>query len=50
MPEEKLLDQIRDLIHNFLHEKGCTVTFGETIETPQGTFDIEINIIEYDNN
>ena len=49
MSEEKLLDQIRDLIHNFLHEKGCTVTFGETIEIPQGTFDVEFSIVEYNN-
>ena len=50
MSEEQLIEKIRDLIHGFLYEKGCDVIYGETIETPQGTFDVELKIIEYDNN
>ena len=49
MTEEQLIEVFRDLVRDFLHKRGGTVMFGETIETSKGTFDVELSIIEYDN-
>lgn len=49
MTDEQFIEKFGDLVYEYIHTKGDTLMYGETIETPKGTFDVEVNIIEYNN-
>lgn len=49
MTDEQFIEKFMDLVHEYTNAKGDTLMYGETIETSNGTFDVEINIIGYNN-
>lgn len=49
MTDEQFIEKFMDLVHEYTNTKDMTLMYGETIETPMGTFDIEVNIICYNN-
>ena len=49
MTDEQFIEKFMDLVLGYMHTKGDTLMYGETIETSKGTFDVEVSIIEYNN-
>lgn len=49
MTDEQFIEKFMDLVGEYTHTNDDNVMYGETIETPKGTFDVEVNIICYNN-
>ena len=49
MTDEQFIEKFMDLVHEYTNTKGDTLMYGETIETSNGTFDVEVGIICYNN-
>lgn len=46
---EKFVEKFVDLAHNSLNENGFDLIYCDTIETKNGTFDVEVKITQFNN-
>ena len=45
MTDEQFIEKFMDLVYGYTNTKADTLMYGETIETSNGTFDVEVSII-----
>lgn len=48
MTDEQFVQRLRDLFHNYLNQEGTELLYGETIETKNGKFDVQLTIEEHE--